>query len=89
MVEQELQKTIEKLQDEIKYAQTATEKDHELLVQLEIEVSELLKRVDEGQNIQKTTINGLRDRVNRFEALHPSLTMKISSILDVLSHAGI
>jgi hypothetical protein len=86
----ELRKLIEKLQTEIRNANTVNEKDQEMLVKLDSEIHELLNRTGGDKvDIAPTTLKGLDDALHHFEATHPALTNLISQLLDDLSNAGI
>jgi hypothetical protein len=86
----ELRKLIEKLQIEIRNANTVNEKDQAMLVKLDSEIHELLIRTGGDKVVvAPATLNGLDDALNHFEASHPALTNLISQLLDDLSNAGI
>lgn len=84
MNNQELDKLLQQLQDEIKNTQAMDEKGVELLRGLDADIHRLLKQ----SGIQPETGN-LQDALRHFEVTHPKLTALIARLLESLSNAGI
>jgi len=90
MDDNELNKLLQQLHDEISNTQDVDEKGSELLRDLEGDINALLERSGENPvQVHPSTVQGLEISVRHFEVSHPDLTMLISKLLDFLSNAGI
>jgi len=84
MENQELDKLLQQLQDEIKTTQAVDDKGAELLRSLDADIHRLLKQ--SGSQPEPGT---LQDALTHFEVTHPKLTALIARLLESLSNAGI
>ena len=90
MDDQELQKLIESLHDEIQNAQSVDEKGRELLVHLEADIRKLLTQAGGASNpVHPSTLQRLQEGLDHFEVTHPTLTILLSRVLEALSNVGI
>jgi len=84
MENQELDKLLQQLQDEIKTTQAVDDKGAELLRSLDADIHRLLK-----QSGSQPEAGTLQDALTHFEVTHPKLTALIARLLESLSNAGI
>jgi len=84
MENQELDKLLQQLQDEIKNTQVVDEKGTELLRGLEADIHRLL-----NQPASQPETGSLQEALTHFEVTHPKLTALIARLLESLSNAGI
>ncbi len=90
MDENELDKLLHQLHDEITNTQTVDEKGIELLGDLEGDISALLERSKENpEQVHPSIVQRLEGALRYFEVSHTELTAAISKLLDCLSNAGI
>jgi hypothetical protein len=90
MDDQELQKLIESLHNEIQKAQSVDEKGRELLVHLEADIRRLLTQAGGASKaVHPSTLQRLQEGLDHFEVSHPTLTILISKVLEGLSNVGI
>jgi uncharacterized protein len=81
---------LEKLQSEIKNAETLDAHQRELLLSLERDIEALLAETGEAQaQPEPSFLERLTEAQQHFEISHPSLTLAIGHVLDVLSQMGI
>jgi hypothetical protein len=86
----EVNKLLHQLHDEINKTQTVDEKGSELLRDIEGDINALLERSGESPlEVHSSIIERLESAVSHFEVTHPTLTTTISRLLDSLSMAGI
>jgi hypothetical protein len=86
MDNQELNKLLQQLHEEIKKTQAVDEQGTELLRDLDKDLHSLINRTDEPDPL---SLQRLDDVIRHFEATHPSLTVLISKLLDTLNNSGI
>lgn len=85
-----LQEMLEKLQSEIKNTQTLDAHQRELLLSLERDIEALLAETGEAKvRPQSSFLERLTEAQHQFEISHPTLTLTIGHVLDVLSQMGI
>jgi hypothetical protein len=90
MDDNELDKLLHQLHDEITNTLTVDEKGSELLRDLEGDISALLERSGENPvQVHPSIVQRLESDLSYFEVTYPDLTTVISKLLDALSHAGI
>jgi hypothetical protein len=90
MDDQELRKLIEQLHAEVQNTKSVDEKGQELLVHLESDIRKLLARTGEGTAAaHPSTLQRLQEGLDHFELTHPTLTIRISKLLEALSNVGI
>jgi hypothetical protein len=90
MDDQELQKLIESLHDEIQNTQSVDEKGRELLMHLETDIRKLLTQAGGvTAQVHPSTLQRLQEGLDHFELTHPTLTIRISKLLEALSNVGI
>jgi hypothetical protein len=86
----ELNKLLQQLQNEIKSTQGVDEKGAGLLRDLDEDIHALLEKSEESPELlEQTDVQRLQDAFYHFEATHPQLTMLISRLMETLSNAGI
>ncbi|MGE5248648.1 MAG: DUF4404 family protein [Bacteroidota bacterium] len=87
----ELRELLERLHDEIEETHTVDEKGRELLSHLDMDIRDLLDRLEEEgvDSSDPSLIQSLEDSVDHFEVTHPTLTTLLSQVLTTLSNAGI
>jgi hypothetical protein len=84
MNNQELDKLLQQLKDEIKNTRAVDEKGVELLRGLDGDIHRLLK-----QSGSQPETGNLQEALTHFEVSHPKLTALIARLLESLSNAGI
>jgi chaperonin cofactor prefoldin len=90
MDDQELQKLIESLHEEIQNAQSVDEKGRELLEHLEADIRKLLTQAGGVSHpVHPSTLQRLQEGLDHFEVTHPTLTIQLSRVLEALSNVGI
>ncbi len=86
----ELNKLLDQLHDEIQKTRTVDEKSSELLRDLDADINTLLKQSGEiPVRVNPSITQRLESALNHFETTHPDLTKTISKLLDILCNAGI
>jgi hypothetical protein len=86
----EVNKLLHQLHDEINNTKTVDEKGSELLRDLEVDINALLARSgDNPARLHPSIVKRLESALSHFEVTHPSLTTAISKLLDSLSTAGV
>jgi hypothetical protein len=88
MNNQEIDKLLEKLKNEIEGIQPDDEKGQELLRELSVDIRELLERAESKQPAP-SMMKRLETSIDHFEVTHPDLTAALSSLFSILSNAGI
>jgi len=88
MNSQEIDKALEQLKKEIEGIQPDDEKGQKLLRELSEDIRELLDRA-EAKQPPVSMIQRLETSIDHFEVTHPDLTTALSSLLSILSNAGI
>jgi hypothetical protein len=90
MNDNELDKLLHQLHDEISNTLTVDEKGSELLRDLEGDISALLERSGENpMQVHPSIVQRLESALKQFEVSYPELTTVISKLLDCLSNAGV
>jgi hypothetical protein len=90
MDDNELDKLLHQLHDEITNTLTVDEKGSELLRDLEGDISALLERSGENpMQVHPSIVQRLESALKHFEVSYPELTTVISKLLDSLSNAGV
>jgi hypothetical protein len=88
MNNQEIDKLLEQLKNEIEGIQPDDEKGQVLLRELSADIRELLERAESKQPAS-SMMQRLETSIDHFEITHPELTSALSSLLTILSNAGI
>ena len=88
MNNQEIDKLLEQLKNEIEGIQPDDEKGQELLRELSVDIRELLERAESKQPAP-SMMRRLESSIDHFEVTHPDLTAALSSLFTILSNAGI
>jgi hypothetical protein len=90
MTDPELCKLLEQLHNEIEGTKTVDEKERELLRELGVDIRELLERC-EAEEIQThpLTMRRFEEAIDSLAVNHPTLTAMLSSMMTILSNAGI
>lgn len=84
MNDQEFDRLLQQLKDEIKQTEVVDAKGTELLRELDGDIHRLLER-----SVNQPETGNLQDALSHFEVTHPKLTALISRVLETLSNAGI
>ena len=90
MENEDLNKLLLRLLDEIKNTQAVDEKGEKLLRDLEGDIQALIARSEEipGQ-LHVSSVQNLEGALAHFEVTHPQMTSLISNLLNFLSNSGI
>jgi hypothetical protein len=88
MDNQEIEKLLEKLNQEIEGIQPHDEKGQALLRELSADIRELLERA-EAKQPPTSVMDRIESSIDHFEVTHPDLTTALSSLFSILSNAGI
>jgi hypothetical protein len=88
MTSQEIDKLLEQLNKEIEGIQPDDEKGQVLLRELSADIRELLERAESKQPAP-SMMQRFEASIDHFEVTHPDLTSALSSLLNILSNAGI
>ncbi|MEW5940272.1 MAG: DUF4404 family protein [Chloroflexota bacterium] len=90
MDNQELDKLLERLHEELEGAEHVDDKGRDLLRQLDADIHSLLGQPEaEEANPWMAVARQLKDAINHLEATHPRLTAVLSDMVNSLSNAGI
>lgn len=86
----ELDKLLNQVHDEIHQTQMVDKKGRELLRDLDGDIQDLLARSGESSvQVHPSVIQRLEIAEDHFEVTHPDLTMVISRLMTFLSNAGV
>jgi cell division septum initiation protein DivIVA len=88
MDNQEIDKLLEQLKNEIDGIQPDDKKGQELLRELSTDIRELLERAESKQPAP-SVLQRMEDSIDHFEVTHPDLTAALSNLSAILSNAGI
>ena len=88
MSENNVNKLLEELRDELARTEAKDEKGQELLQSLNADIQNLLERTDDMET-DDSLIERLQDSIDHFETTHPTLTVTLSQMLNALNNAGI
>ena len=88
MDNQDIDKLLEQLKNEIEGIQPDDEKGQELLRELSVDIRELLERAESKQPAP-SMMRRLETSIDHFEVTHPDLTAALSNLFSILSNAGI
>jgi cell division septum initiation protein DivIVA len=88
MDNQEIDKLLEQLKNEIDGIQPDDAKGQELLRELSTDIRELLERAESKQPAP-SVLQRMEDSIDHFEVTHPDLTAALSNLSAILSNAGI
>jgi hypothetical protein len=88
MDNQEIDKLLEQLKNEIEGIKPDDEKGQVLLRELSADIRELLERAESKQPAA-SMMERLETSIDHFEVTHPELTAALSSLFNILSNAGI
>ena len=88
MTNQEIDKLLEQLNNEIEGIQPDDAKGQELLRELSADIRELLERAESKQPAT-SMMDRIETSIDHFEVTHPELTAALSSLFSILSNAGI
>ena len=90
MDNQELDKLLERLHQELEGAEQVDEQGRDLLRQLDADIHSLLGRPEAEQaNPWLGVVRQLKETISHLEATHPRLTAVLSDMVNSLSNAGI
>ena len=84
----ELVELLEKLHKEIEGTQSVDEQGQELLRELSADIQELLGSTEE-KKAASSMLERMETSIDHFEVTHPELTSALSSLVTILSNAGI
>lgn len=88
MTENKLSSLLGQLHTELEKTEVVDEKGRELLRHLNADIQKLLERAD-GASADESMLKRLQDAIDHFEVTHPRLTAALSSMMTILSNAGI
>jgi hypothetical protein len=86
MTDQNLQKLLEQLHEELARTESVDEKGRELLGHVNEDIKKFL---DPDQENPRTLLDQLQKAIDHFEVDHPAITAALSQVLNTLSNAGI
>lgn len=90
MNDQDNHKLLEKLQREIEQTEPTDEKGREILRHLKYDIRAYQERSEEDQGRSNESLSkNLKKAIDHFEITHPTLTLMLSQMLNILSNAGI
>lgn len=91
MDRQQLHKLLEQLHAELSQAEVVAGDDLELLKHLKADVQVILARAEGEPSPQQydTLGHSLDGAVRKFEISHPTLTMAMGEVLEILSRSGV
>lgn len=89
MADNDLNKLLQKLHDDLDNTKAVDEKGRELLRALNADIQELLERSENGGSDDDSLLERLQESIDHFEATHPTLTSALSNIMTTLNNAGI
>jgi len=90
MADNDLNKLLQKLHEDLDNTQAVDEKGRELLRVLNEDIQELLERSEENEGSDDDSLlERLQESIDHFEITHPALTSALSNIMTALNNAGI
>lgn len=90
MNDQDNHKLLENLQREIEQTEPTDEKGREILRHLKDDIRAYQERSEEDQGRSNESLSkNLKKAIDHFEITHPTLTLMLSQMLNILSNAGI
>ena len=90
MDNEELNKLLLRLLDEIKNTQAVDEKGDKLLRDLEGDIQALIARSEDiPGKLNGSSVQNMEGALTHFEVTHPQMTSLISNLLNFLSNSGI
>jgi hypothetical protein len=90
MVDPEFEKLLTELHHEIEHTHNLTDKERNLLRDINKDIRKLLAHNnEEEENLYSLTIERLTETVELMEVTHPTLTNMMNKLLAILSNAGI
>jgi len=89
MADNDLNKLLQKLHEDLDNTQAVDEKGRELLRVLNADIQELLERSENGGPDDDSLLERLQESIDHFEVTHPALTSALSNIMTALNNAGI
>lgn len=90
MDQRPLRETLEQLHSQLENTESVDEESRQLLEHLMADVEDLIDR--DGEELKPedhTVIDHLRLSIRKFEVSHPSLTISMGHLLDILCQSGI
>ena len=91
MDKQQLHQLLEQLHAELSQAENVAGEELDLLKKLKTDVQALLERAGDEPSAQQYDTLGvsLQGAVRQFEMSHPTLTLMMGEVLEILSRAGV
>ncbi len=90
MTDAHLQQLLEKLREEIESTDVLDETTRGQLQRLDQEIHDLLEKPDEGDaDTSKSLSRPVENFITELEESHPTLTMTLGRIMDILNKMGI
>ncbi len=87
---QELQNMLVQIHDELEHTETLDSDSRAMLEHLMADIQDLLNREERGLPTQNHPVTRrLRQSIQMFELSHPTLTLSMGHLLDILSQSGI
>ncbi|HZT60798.1 MAG TPA: DUF4404 family protein [Pyrinomonadaceae bacterium] len=89
MIDRELQRRLEQLQEELRRVGAPDEEEREILRSLSEEIDALLSRDERHEQQYRGLAGRLRDAAAKLEASHPRATLLMRGVIDSLAYLGV
>jgi hypothetical protein len=89
MTNQKLRELLEQLHTELARTDSVDDQGREMLRDLSGDIQKLLDEPGSNMNADESTLQKMKQTIDRLEVTHPTLTMALSEIMTILSNAGI
>ncbi|HLO15725.1 MAG TPA: DUF4404 family protein [Anaerolineales bacterium] len=87
--DQNLRELLERLHQELERTASVDKKGNEMLRHIDADIQTLLRRSGAKVEKDEPVLERLQDAIDHFETTHPTLTMVLSEMMNILSNAGI
>lgn len=84
-----LTESLEELHDALQNTASINKADRQRLEHLETDIRKKLKQAEEAEDEEDTLIEDLVDAIQEFEVAHPSVTLALGRLMDILSGSGV
>lgn len=89
MTNQNLRELLEQLHNELARTDSIDDQGRDLLRDLSGDIQKLLDEPGSPISADESTLQRMKQTIDRLEVSHPTLTMALSEIMTILSNAGI
>ncbi len=89
MDQRPLRETLEQLHKQLENTESVDEESRQLLHHLMKDVQDMMEREGDDSFDNHTIVDHLRLSIEKFEVTHPTLTLTMGHLLDILCQTGV